>query len=75
MKTAEMCVKDLAKWWDMMDLPAQPITVNASRRYMQKWFKPAKRGGVLMCGSHEVRCIEVASRQLPEQMDIEDLLK
>jgi hypothetical protein len=72
MKTTAQCVQDLARHFDENGKTDQPIVVHASRDYMRRFFKPAKRGGVLLCGAHEVRCrgfIDPA----PEQVDIEQV--
>lgn len=70
MKTTAKCVEDLARHFDEVGKPEQPIVVNATRAYMRRFFKPQKRGGELLCGSHEVRCRGFADPE-PEQLDIE----
>lgn len=73
MKTTAQCVQDLARHFDENGKPEQPITVNASREYMRRFFKPAKRGGVLLCGTHEVRVRGFVDPE-QEQIDIEQAM-
>jgi TPP-dependent trihydroxycyclohexane-1,2-dione (THcHDO) dehydratase len=72
MKTTAKCVEDLARHFDENGKPEQPITVNATREYMRRFFKPEKRGGVLLCGRHEVYCRGFPCPE-PEQLDIEQV--
>lgn len=70
MKSTAKCVEGLARHFDETGKPDAPIVVNASRDYMRKFFKPQKRGGVLLCRGHEVHCRGFVDPE-PEQLDIE----
>jgi len=70
MKSTAKCVEDLARHFDETGKPDQPITVNATREYMRKFFKPEKRGGPLMLRGHEVR-VRGFANPAPAQLDIE----
>lgn len=70
MKTTNQCVRDLARHYDEQGKPELPLTVNASRRTLQKEFKPTKRGGPLYCGKHLLRYRSFVDPK-PEQLDVE----
>jgi hypothetical protein len=69
MSTLARNIKLLAQALDQQGKSDAPITVAATRAYLRKDFKPAKRGGVLLCGSHELRLTQRAEPESPENHD------
>jgi hypothetical protein len=55
-------VRLLADTLDSQGKADQPITVIGTRAHLMRQFKPAKRGGVLLCGNHELRLIKRAPK-------------
>jgi hypothetical protein len=54
MKRAHERISDLASFLDSQHKADQAINVRGSRSYLRQWFKPAKRGGPLLVGAHEL---------------------
>lgn len=63
-------VETLARALDDSGRSDSEIRVKATRETLRRTFKPEKRGGPLMCGSHQVTPISVVDPE-PGQMDIE----
>ncbi len=64
MKSAYQIIRAHADLLDSQHKPDQPITVRGTRAYLRQWFKPEKRGGVLLVNRHPLQIIP-ASKAVP----------
>lgn len=70
MKSVDKIIKAHAALLDSQHKPDAPIHVRASRAYLRRFFKAAKRGGPLRVGGHELVLVADQPESAPEQMVI-----
>lgn len=62
-------IRLLAEVLDSQGKADQPITVIGSRANLRPVFKPAKRGGQLMCGEHPLQLVKRAPKGVLQNHD------
>lgn len=62
MTTTARQIRLLAETLDQQGKVDAPIVAIGTRAFLRPEFKPAKRGGPLMCGTHEVQLVKRASK-------------